>query len=130
MLIKLLNVSALFLLLIIKQLLSFCFVQYQKYYIHSNAYCIGLDLRSHAISRSHKTLMYNIMLNFVPNNIIKVVPGDSPWITRSLKNMLNKQNRLFKDKNSDKNRVDNFRKECEMAINNSKEDYLKKLVIN
>ena len=130
MLIKLLNVSALFLLLIIKQLLSFCFVQYQKYYIHSNAYCIGLDLRSHAISRSHKTLMYNIMLNFVPNNIIKVVPGDSPWITRSLKNMLNKQNRLFKDKNSDKNRVDNFRKECEMAINNSKEDYFKKLVIN
>ena len=130
MLIKLLNVSALFLLQIIKQLLSFCFVQYQKYYIHSNAYCIGLDLRSHAISRSHKTLMYNIMLNFVPNNIIKVVPGDSPWITRSLKNMLNKQNRLFKDKNSDKNRVDNFRKECEMAINNSKEDYFKKLVIN
>ena len=70
------------------------------------------------------------MLNFVPNNIIKVVPGDSPWITRSLKNMLNKQNRLFKDKNSDKNRVDNFRKECEMAINKSKEDYLKRLVIN
>ena len=70
------------------------------------------------------------MLNFVPNNIIKVVPGDSQWITRSLKNMLNKQNRLFKDKNSDKNRVDNFRKECEMAINKSKEDYLKKLVIN
>ena len=70
------------------------------------------------------------MLNFVPNNIIKGVPGDSPWITRSLKNMLNKQNRLFKDKNSDKNRVDNFRKECEMAINKSKEDYLKKLVIN
>ena len=70
------------------------------------------------------------MLNFVPNNIIKVVPGDSPWITRSLKNMLNKQNRLFKDKNSDENRVDNFRKECEMAINKSKENYLKKLVIN
>ena len=70
------------------------------------------------------------MLNFVPHNIIKVVPGDSPWIARSLKNMLNKQNRLFKDKNSDKNRVDNFRKECEMAINKSKEDYLKKLVIN
>ena len=70
------------------------------------------------------------MLNFVPNNIIKVVPGDSPWITSSLKNMLNKQNRLFKDKNSDKNRVDNFRKECEMAINKSKENYFKKLVIN
>ena len=47
-----------------------------------------------------------------------------------LKNMLNKQNRLFKDKNSDKNRVDNSRKECEMAINKSKEDYFKKLMIN
>ena len=73
------------------------------------------------------------MSNFVPNKIIKVVPGDPPWITRSLKNMLNKQNRLFKNykrhgyKVDDKNRVDNFCKECEMAINNSKEDYLKKL---
>ena len=28
---------------------------------------------------------------------------------------------------TDKNRVDNFRKECEMAIDKSKEDYLKKL---
>ena len=29
------------------------------------------------------------MSNFVPNKIIKVVPGDPPWIRRSLKNMLN-----------------------------------------
>ena len=47
--------------------------------------------------------------------------------------MLNKQNRLLKDykrhgyKLDDKNRAGNFRKECEMAINMSKEDYLKKL---
>ena len=73
------------------------------------------------------------MSNFVPNKIIKVVPGDPSWITRSLKNMLNKQNRLFKNykrhgyKVDDKNRVDNFRNECEMAINKSKDDYLKTL---
>ena len=73
------------------------------------------------------------MSNFVPNKIIKVVPGDPPWIARSLKNMLSKQNRLFKNckrlgyKVDDKNRVDNFRKECETAINKSKKDYLKKL---
>ena len=83
--------------------------------------------------KSSTEIIINIMSNFVPNKIIKVVPGDPPWITWSLKNMLNKQNRLFKNyerhgyKVDDKNRVDSFRKECEMAINKSKEDYLKKL---
>ena len=52
------------------------------------------------------------MSNVVPNKIVKVVPGDLPWISRSLKNMLNKQNRLLKNykrhgyKSDDKNRVD------------------------
>ena len=82
---------------------------------------------------SFTEIILNIMSNFVPNKIIKVVPSDPPWISRSLKNMLNKQNRLFRNfkrhgyKLDDKNRVDNFRKECEMAINKSKEDYLKNL---
>ena len=73
------------------------------------------------------------MSNFVPNKKIKIVPGDPPWISKSLKNMLNKQNRLFKNykrhgyKPDDKNRVDNFRKKIEMAINKSKEGYLKNL---
>ena len=62
------------------------------------------------------------MSNNVPNKIINGVPGDPPWISRSLKNMLNKQNRLFQNykrhgyKFDDKNRVDNFRKECKMAV--------------
>ena len=48
--------------------------------------------------------------------------------------MQNKEKRLFKHykrhgyKLDDKNRVDNFRKECEMTINKSKEDNLKKLL--
>ena len=72
------------------------------------------------------------MSNFVPNKIINGVPGDPPWISRSLKNMLNKQNRLFTNykrhgyRLDDKNRVDNFRKNVKW-LSKSKEDYLKKL---
>ena len=61
------------------------------------------------------------MSNFVPNKIIRVVPGDPPWISRSLI----KENQLFQNykrhgyKLDDKNRVDNFGKECECE----KEDY-------
>ena len=47
--------------------------------------------------KSFTEIILNIMSNFVPNEIIKVVPGDPPWISGSLKNMLNKQNRLFKN---------------------------------
>ena len=53
--------------------------------------------------------------------------------TQVSKNMLNKQNRLFRNykrhgyKLEVKNRIDNFCKECEMGINKSKEDYLNNL---
>ena len=48
--------------------------------------------------------------------------------TQVSKNMLNKQNRLFRNyKLEVKNRVDNCCKECEMGINKSKEDYLNNL---
>ena len=43
------------------------------------------------ISWQLKILFLNIMSNFVPNKIIKGVPGDPPWISRSLKNILNRQ---------------------------------------
>ena len=66
-----------------------------------------------------------MMSNFVPNKITKVVPGNAPWISWSLKNMLNKQNRFIENykrrgyKLGDKNRIDNVRKKCEMTINMS-----------
>ena len=62
------------------------------------------------------------MSNFVPNKIIHVVPSDPPWIDKSLKNMLNKQNRMYKNykkhgfKPSDKILVDTFREYCEISI--------------
>ena len=74
------------------------------------------------------------MSNFIPNIIIKVViPSDPPWINKTLKNMLNRQNRLFKNYKKhgyqlcDKIRVDTFRQECESEVLKAKEIYLEKL---
>ena len=75
----------------------------------------------------------NIMSNFIPNKIIKVIPGDPPWINKTLKNMLNKQNRLFKKfkrhgfKPCDKIRVDTFRQECESEVFKAKDIYMKNI---
>ena len=60
----------------------------------------------------------NIMTYFIPNEIKRIVPRDTPWITKPLKTMLSRKNRLFKNykrheyKAEDKVRLDNFRKEC------------------
>ena len=43
-----------------------------------------------------ETIM-NIINNFIPNKTIQVVPRDPPWIDKSLKIMLNKQNRIYKN---------------------------------
>ena len=39
----------------------------------------------------------NIMSNFVPNEIKSFVPRDPPWITKALKTMLKRKNRLSKN---------------------------------
>ena len=63
-------------------------------------------------------------------------PKDLPWITKSIKTMLNKQTRLFKNfikhgyKSEDKKRLDSYRDECKKSIYNSKESYLKQLGLN
>ena len=73
------------------------------------------------------------MFNFIPNKVIKITPSDPPWISNSLKNMLNTQQILFKNdkkhgyKLDDKIRVDIFREECDLAVQKSKESYLKKI---
>ena len=59
------------------------------------------------------------MANFIPNEIKRIVPRDPPWITKPLKTMLNRKNKLFKNYKRhgytpvDKVRLDNFRKECQ-----------------
>ena len=37
----------------------------------------------------------NIMSNFIPNEVKRIVPRDPPWITKPLKAMLNRKNRFF-----------------------------------
>ena len=64
------------------------------------------------------------------NELKKIVPCDPPWITKPLKAMINKKNRLFKNfkrhgyKPEDKVRVDIFRKECQEEVEKAKLSYL------
>ena len=82
------------------------------------------------IALFNKTLL-NIMSNFIPNEYTKVQPKDPPWINNTLRRMIKRQNRQYKNfvnhgcKSEDKVRVDNFRKECFEAVNKSKEQYFK-----
>ena len=71
----------------------------------------------------------NIMSNFIPNETKRFVPRDPPWITKPLKTMLNRKNRLFKNykkhgyKAEDKVRLDVFLTECQQAVETSKSSY-------
>ena len=70
------------------------------------------------------------MSQFIPNETKRFVPRDPPWITKSLKCMLNRKNRLFKHyekhgyKEGDKVRLHVFRIECQKAVETSKLSYL------
>ena len=66
------------------------------------------------------------MSNFIPNEVKTFVPRDPPWITKSLKTLLNRKNRLFKDykkhgyEEEDKIRLDTWQK----AVKNVKLSYI------
>ena len=47
--------------------------------------------------KTFNSIFLNNMSQFIPNEIKKFVPRDPPWITKSLKCMLNRKNRLFKN---------------------------------
>ena len=70
------------------------------------------------------------MSQLIPNEMKKFVPRDPPWITKSLKCMLNSKNRLFKNykrhgyKEEDKVRLLAFRIECQKAVETAKLSYL------
>ena len=78
-------------------------------------------------------IFLNIMSNFIPNETKRFVPRDPPWITKSLKTMLNRKNRFFKNykmhgyKNEDKVKLDAFRIECQQAVESAKLVYLTNL---
>ena len=73
------------------------------------------------------------MSNFIPNETKRFIPRDPPWITKPLKTMLNRKNRLYKSykrhgyKDEDKARLDAFRSECQQEVENAKLSYLKNL---
>ena len=75
----------------------------------------------------------NILTSFVPNEIKRFVPRNPPWITKPLKTMRNRKNRLFKNykrhgyKAEDKVRIDGFRIECQQAVETAKLSYLTNL---
>ena len=70
------------------------------------------------------------MSNFIPNEIKRIVPRDPPWITKELKTMLKRKNRLYKNykkhgyREEDKVRLEEFREECKNAVDKSKQSYL------
>ena len=80
--------------------------------------------------KTFNEIFLNIMSNLIPNETKKFVPRDPPWITKLLKTMLNRKNRLFKNykkhryKEEDKVRLEVFRIECQKAVESSKLSYL------
>ena len=80
--------------------------------------------------RTFTKLFLNIMSNFIPNETKRIIPRDPPWLTKPLKTMLNRKNRLFKNYKShgykleDEVRLDNFRKECQETVETAKLTYL------
>ena len=74
-------------------------------------------------------IFLNIMLNFIPNEIKLNSPRDPPWITKHLKTLLRKKNRLYNNykrhgyKADDKIRLDSFRIECQQAVEMTKLSY-------
>ena len=71
----------------------------------------------------------NVMTNFIPNDIKKIIPRDPPWISKQLKSKLNKKNRLYENykkhgyQPDDKIRLDRFREDCHNAIKEAKTNY-------
>ena len=78
-------------------------------------------------------IFLNIMSNLIPNETKRFVPRDPSWITKPIKTLLNRKNRLCKNykkhgyKIVDKERLDTFRVECQHAVETAELNYLKQL---
>ena len=84
-------------------------------------------------SKEFNKIFLNIMSNFIPHESKKILPRDNPWITKPIKDMIKKKNRLYSNykrhgfQQNDKIRLDNFRLECQQAVQNAKNAYLRNL---
>ena len=94
---------------------------------------LNLNLDVNWQVRTFNEIILNIMSNYIPSEIKKIVLRDPPWINKQLKSLLNRKNRLFKNYKKhgyqahDKTRLDAFRKECQGAVAEAKADYLNNL---
>ena len=85
------------------------------------------------VIKTFTKIFLNIVSNFIPIEIKRIVPRDPPWITKPLKTMLNRKNRFFKNykrhgyKPNDKVRLENVRKECQESVESAKLTYLTNL---
>ena len=108
--------------------------------VSKEAYCyccwleqLNLNMDTNWKVKTFTEIFLNIMSNYIPNETKRFVPRDPPWITKPIKTMLNRTNRLFKNykkhryKDEDKVRLDAFRVECQNVFETAKLTYLKNL---
>ena len=94
---------------------------------------LNLNLDPNWQVKEFNEILLNIMNNFIPNEMKKLIPRNPPWINKSLKTLLKKKNRLFKNvkkhgyKENDCERLNNFRLECQKAVEKAKLSYLSNL---
>ncbi len=87
---------------------------------------LGLNSDPNWQVKTFQEIFLNIMSNFIPNKMKKFFPRDSPWISRELKTLLRKKDRLYRNykrhgfRVEDKSRLDSFRSECHVAIESAK----------
>ena len=97
---------------------------------------LNLNMDTNWQVKTFTEIFLNIMSNYIPNETKRFVPRDPPWITKPIKTMLNRKNRLFKNykkhryKDEDKVRLDAFRVECQNVVETAKLAYLKNLENN
>ena len=83
--------------------------------------------------KQFQQIFLNIMSNFIPNDIKKFTPRDSPWINKSLKSLLKKKDKIYRNykkhgyKEEDKTRLDSIRTECNELIHAAKLAYIDNL---
>ena len=91
---------------------------------------LNLSMDANWQVKTFTEIFLNIMSNNIPNETKRFVPRDPPWITKPIKTMLNKKNRLSKNykkhhyNDDDKVRLDAFRTECHEAVETAKLTYL------
>ena len=67
--------------------------------VHSFPWLQQLNLNTDANwkVKTFTDIFLNIMSNFIPNETKRFVSRDPPWLTNSIKTLLNEKNRLFKN---------------------------------